>query len=339
MPGTKRQPSVTVVICAYTELRWRLLLAAIASVRAQTLTPQELIVVVDHNPSLHRRLRAQVEPQDAVKIVENSGPHGLSGARNTGVYAATGDVVAFLDDDAAAAPDWLERLCALYDDQDVIAVGGRIVPRWETGRPRYFAEELDWIVGCTYRGMPEVAAAVRNMIGANMSFRREVFERVGGFDTSMGRVDTLPLGCEETEICIRASIEIPRARIVYEPTAVVWHHVPQERTSFRYMLSRSWSEGISKARVSRLVGQRQALGAERHYARIVLPRAFIAGLRNWRNDIDGSGWRRSVTLLAVLAATTLGYARGRLFIKPIRLSALGSSIPRESEGGTNVSTT
>ena len=143
MPGAKRQPSVTVVICAYTELRWRLLLAGIASVRAQTLTPQELIVVVDHNPSLHRRLRAQVEPQDAVKVVENSGPHGLSGARNTGVYAATGDVVAFLDDDAAAAPDWLERLCALYDDQDVIAVGGRIVPRWETGRHARGGTRLD----------------------------------------------------------------------------------------------------------------------------------------------------------------------------------------------------
>ena len=207
---------VSVVICSYTEDRWDMLMAAVDSVRAQTVRPRQTIVVVDYNSDLYKRLIFTVSD---VVILENTGAKGLSGARNTGVSAATTGIVAFLDDDAQAAPDWLERLTALYDDPDVLAVGGRVDPDWEAGRPGYFAQELDWIVGCSHRGLPKVAAEVRNVIGANMSFRSEVLTGVGGFNTALGRQDTLPLGCEETEICIRAVIGSPGSRIVYEPEA------------------------------------------------------------------------------------------------------------------------
>lgn len=60
------------------------------------------------------------------------------------------------------------------------------------------------LVGCTYRGMPKVATEVRNFIGANMSFLAEVPNRVGGFKAALGRQDAVPLGCEETELCIRS---------------------------------------------------------------------------------------------------------------------------------------
>jgi len=301
-------PAVSVVICSYTEERWDTLLGALDSVRAQTVTAQQTIVVVDYNMDLYKRLIFTVP--DAV-IVENTGPKGLSGARNTGAALANGEIVAFLDDDAEAAPDWLARLAALYDDPDVLAVGGRVEPVWEARRPGYFAEELDWLVGCTYRGMPKVAAEVRNVIGANMSFRADVLNRVGGFNTSLGRQATVPLGCEETELCIRAVIGAPGSRVVYEPAAVVYHHVRAERGTLRYMLSRSWSEGISKAQVSRMVGHKRALGPERRYVRQVLPRAVFAGTRDWIRGHDSAGLGRAGTIIAVLAATAGGYLRGR----------------------------
>jgi len=175
-------PEVSVVICSYSEDRWDRLIGALDSVRTQTFPPKQTIVVVDYNVDLYKRLIFTVP--DAV-IVENAGPKGLSGARNTGAGIAKAEIVAFLDDDAEAEPDWLERLAAMYDDPDVLAVGGRVEPLWEAGRPGYFANELDWIVGCTYRGMPKVAAEVRNVIGANMSFRASVLERVGGFNTTL----------------------------------------------------------------------------------------------------------------------------------------------------------
>jgi GT2 family glycosyltransferase len=301
-------PTISVVICSYTEDRWDRLMGALDSVRAQTRPPQQTIVVVDYNMDLYKRLIFTVPD---VVIVENNGPKGLSGARNTGAAVAKAKVVAFLDDDAEAAPDWLERLAAMYDDPDVLAVGGRVEPRWENSRPGYFAEELDWIVGCTYRGMPKVAAEVRNVIGANMSFRADVLDRVGGFNPSLGRQDTLPLGCEETELCIRAVLGSPGSRVVYEPAAIVQHHVPAVRGTFRYMLSRSWSEGISKAQVSRIVGHKRALGPERRYIRQVLPRAVFAGIRGWIRSEDPAGLRRAGVIVAVLAATAAGYLRGR----------------------------
>lgn len=301
-------PTVSVVICSYTEERWGLLLDVIDSVNKQTHAPQQVIVVVDHNVNLYKRLIATVKD---VTLAENSGPKGLSGARNTGVSLVTSDVVAFLDDDAVAAPDWLERLMALYDDVDVLGVGGRVEPLWERGRPGHFGEELDWIVGCSHRGMPRVASEVRNVIGANMSFRLEVLQQVGGFNVALGRQGAKPLGCEETEICIRSIIGSPGSRIVYEPAALVRHHVPAHRGSFRYMLSRSWSEGISKAQVSHIVGHKRALGPERRYVRSVLPRAVFSGISDWTRGEDSQGLRRAGAVLAVLAATTAGYLRGR----------------------------
>ncbi len=300
--------SASVVICSYSEERWDVLMGAVESVRAQTFAPKQTIIVVDYNVELYKKLIFTVS--DAV-IVENGGPKGLSGARNTGVGVANADIVAFLDDDAEAAPDWLERLVSLYDDKDVLAVGGRVEPLWETGRPGHFGGELDWIVGCTYRGMPKVATEVRNVIGANMSFRAEVLNRVGGFNTSLGRQNALPLGCEETELCIRAVLGAPGTRIVYEPAALVRHHVPTKRGTLRYMLSRSWSEGISKAQVSRIVGHKRALGPERRYVRQVLPRAVFAGIRTAIQDREPAGIRRAATIIAVLAATAAGYVRGR----------------------------
>lgn len=301
-------PTVSVVICCYTVTRWDLLLDVIESVRDQTIAPQEVFVIVDHNEDLYERLVSVV---DDVTLVKSSGPRGLSGARNTGVGLANSDIVAFLDDDAEAAPDWLERLIAFYDDPDVLAVGGRVEPVWDTGRPRYFGEELDWIVGCSHRGMPRVASEVRNVIGANMSFRLEVLRQVGGFNIALGRQGAKPLGCEETEICIRSRMGAPGSRIVYEPAAVVRHHVPAHRATFSYMLARSWSEGISKAQVSQVVGHKRALGAERRYVKSVLPRAVLAGIRDWSRGSNPQGLGRAGSVLAVLAFTSAGYLRGR----------------------------
>src|SRR5436190_14939245 len=97
---------ISVIICAHTEDRWNDLVAAVASVQQQTLSPKEIIVVVDHNPSLLKR--AQEHLLDVV-IVENRRTRGLSGARNSGIAVTKGNIIAFLDDDAIAEPHWLEH--------------------------------------------------------------------------------------------------------------------------------------------------------------------------------------------------------------------------------------
>ena len=92
---------------------------------------------------------------------------------DAGVAAAESEVVAFVDD-AVADRNWLAVMAAPYADPHVLGVGGQIIPVWQTGRPKWFAPEFDWPVGCSYRGMPPGRAQVPSFSGAIMSLRRRL---------------------------------------------------------------------------------------------------------------------------------------------------------------------
>ncbi len=338
-----RSPAVTasVVICVYTEKRWDDIVAAVDSVAAQDVSAAETLVVVDHNPALLERAQAEFGPR-GVRVLPNAHRQGLSGARNTAIAEAVGDVVAFLDDDAAARPGWLAALLEPYNDPSVKAVGGVAHPRWPVNRPRVLpgavpydpdaTGELDWIVGCTYTGQPVRQAEVRNLMGCNMSFRREVFERVGGFAEDIGRIGKNPLGCEETELCIRARQAYERAgepiRIIFEPAAAVDHRVSEDRVEWAYLRRRSWAEGLSKAAVSKLVGSEDALSTERSYVARVLPTAVLRELKEGRVS-------SAAAVVTALAWTAAGYARGKLpgATSGVRLPAADSAATRPTSGG------
>jgi glycosyltransferase involved in cell wall biosynthesis len=326
--------NISVVICVYTEDRWDDIRAAVQSVRSQRRPPYELILVVDYNPDLHLRLKR--EYTDAI-VVENTHERGLSGGKNTGVATASGDVVAFLDDDAIADPEWL----AAFEDAmsvepggtpTVVGVGGLTRPLWDTGeRPRWFPEEFDWTVGCTYRGLPADRRPIRNVMGGNAAFRREVVGEVGGFHSGIGRSvqgrKSRPLGCEETEFCIRLSQRRPGSIMMFEPRAVIGHRVPASRATFRYFRSRCYAEGLSKALVAQSVGAGDGLSSERAHAFKTLPAGALRGVADaLRGDL--SGLARAGAIIAGLAWTTWGYAVGSARLR-VRGDRAGRSIQHE----------
>ena len=324
-------PTASVVVCVYTEKRWFDIRSAVESVLAQDVAPLETIVVVDHNDRLFERAEREFGPLGVV-VVANDQVQGLSGARNTALDLASGEVVVFLDDDASARPGWLRALLAPYADPDVIGVGGIAHPRWPDGRPRTLpgaaptdpdaTGELDWVVGCTYTGQPTERAEMRNLMGCNMSLRAEVFKRVGGFAEDMGRIGKNPLGCEETELCIRArqayTADGRTPRILFEPKAAVDHRVSDDRLSWRYLLRRGWAEGISKAAVSKVVGTGDSLSTESSYTLKVLPAGVLREARE-RNPASAAA------IVACFGVTAAGYIRGRLpgATAHVRLPAAG----------------
>lgn len=289
----------SVVICAYTEDRWDDLVRAVDSVRAQTLAAADIAVVVDGCDALLARAQAAF---DGVISIANTQRPGLAGARNSGALATTGAVVAYLDDDAQAAPDWLAELARAYERPSILGVGGHLEPAWATGRPEWFPEEFDWVIGCTYRGIPSQPAPVRNPIGANMSVLREVFDAVGGFRPEMGRL-------EETDFCIRAAERFPDRHWLHWPTARVSHSVTPTRETWRFFVHRCRNEGIAKATMVRMTTRQAGLASERRYVRQTLPAGVVrnlgAGLRG-----DMAGFKRAGAILVGLGATTGGYLRG-----------------------------
>lgn len=307
MPLQTLEFEISVVICAYTDERWNELLASVESVQKQTLPPLEIIVVIDHNDALYQRARKTLKN---IMVIENQQAQGLSGARNSALALAKGSVIAFIDEDATASPNWLEILNANFQDKTVLGVGGQVKPIWQIGRPAWFPEEFDWVVGCTYRGLPEQTAPVRNLIGCNMSFRREVFNSVGGFRNGIGRIGTLPVGCEETELCIRAQKFWPERNFIYDSKAVVLHRVPQKRSNFKYFLSRCYSEGLSKALVSRFTGARSGLNSEWKHVLRVLPLGVLKGFQDGILQGDGSGLGRAGAIISGLFFTIVGFLIG-----------------------------
>jgi GT2 family glycosyltransferase len=295
-------PDVSVVVAAHTLDRWADIVAGVEALAHQTVAPLETILVVDHNDELLARARAELR---GVRVLDNLRTGGASGARNTGVAAARGAVVAFLDDDARPEPDWVERLLPAYDDPAVMAVGGVARPVWPDRRPAHLPPELDWIVGCTYLGQPTVRSDVRNLWGCNMSVRAEVFDRIGGFDEEVGRIGLIPLGAEETELCIRIGQRVRGARVVFEPSAVVHHRVTEARCQWSYLVTRSHAEGISKAAMSRVVGTEAGTSDERRYATRVLPRGVV-------RELVRLNLRGAAGIVSCLAITTWWYVRGRL---------------------------
>lgn len=299
---------MSVVIRTFTEARWDELVAAVDSVRAQVDPPKEIVVVVDHEPRLVDRALARLRD---VVVVDNHQSRGASGSLNSGIAAARSPIIALLDDDAVAAPSWLRSLVGHYRDDHILGVGGRIIPVWAAGKPAWFPEEFYWVVGCTYRGVPTIASPIRNLIGANMSFRRSVWEIVGGFRMGVGAVGAGSLlRGEETEFCIRVSQSWPERRWMYEPEAQVYHHQAHGRSKWSYFRSICYGQGLTKAQISRLLGSRDSLDSERSYAFKTLPAGVVGNVGRAVRHLDVSGFGRAGAIVAGLCFTTAGYVVG-----------------------------
>jgi GT2 family glycosyltransferase len=298
---TPQTPAVSVVMPCHTDERWSCIVAAVESAKAQTLAPAEIIVVVDHNPKLYSRMRRELS---GVTVLENRYAKGVSGNRNTGAFHAGTEIVAFLDDDVIADPEWLGRLVAPFADPAVVGTGGGINPNWLRARPGWFPDEFLWAVGGTYTGMPTTTAPVRNVWSASMAVRRDRFIAVGGFLTGFGK-DGNRNRPEDTELCLRMAAGA--GHWMYVPDAVIAHAVPAGRDNMRFFLKRCYAEGRGKVQMAGL-NDGDSLSSERDYLRRTLPRAVVRELADAGRGRGAKHALRAGAVLVGVAAAGFGAA-------------------------------
>ena len=241
---------VSVVIATHSMARYSELRDAVESILAQRYGQVELVLVVDGTDAVADRARREFGDRESVRVHCLPENRGVSAARTHGAELATGDVVAFLDDDAVANPDWIERLVTAYDDHGALAVGGRMTGDWRGGRPWYLPTEFDWLVGVTYPSFAEAGEEVRNTFESNLSVRRDVFLELGGFDPDLGPTAERYRHGEGAAFGERLRAEYGRG-VVYAPDAVVEHTVFEYRTRPGFLARRAFQQGVSKRRLSR----------------------------------------------------------------------------------------
>lgn len=297
-------PTVSVIIPTYTKARWGWLEEAIASVRAQTVPASEIIVVVDHNPDLLEEISREFSD---IIAVPNIGGRGVSGARNSGVKASRGEIVAFLDDDSIARHDWLAILLRHITTPGVVGVGCYSDGLWDTPCPSWFPGEFSWTIGVSYSGLPKEPTAMRNVWTSAMLVKRSAFEEVGGFREDFGKIGNRSLP-EDTDLCLRIAAAVQEDAVwMWDPEKVMQHRVPAGRATFGYLMSRCFLQGWGKAAMAHMDGFDESTSSERHYALRILPAGIGRGLKDaLRGDLSGLG--RSGAIIAAFTVTVAGYA-------------------------------
>lgn len=295
---------VSVVVCTYQNDAYENVIEAVTSLLDQSHPDLEIIIVVDGNESLRKRLSDNYKAWSNVHVVGPKESTGTSRAKNLGIEMAKGDVVAFLDDDAVASKEWIKRLINTYQKNNPIAVGGKVLPIWLNEKPDFLPEELYWLVGLTYEGFSkEGINEIRNALGPNMSFKREVFEEVGSFnpDFGFGKKGMSYIQAEEPELALRMKNKLGKG-VFYDPELVVYHKVTEGKTKLKVMLRRAFYQGYSKGWLKRVSPSPKPLALEESYLRDLL---FKCIPRRVKKLFLGNGSIVKIKQLLILFATIM----------------------------------
>ena len=169
-------------------------------------------------------------------------PHqGKSYALNTGIREARGDILAFLDDDLTVEPTWLQNLTADLHDGEWVGTAGRTLLAQSFSPPRWLGLNGPYSLGGVLAALfdlgDEPCRLSQAPYGANMAFRKQMFEKYGLFRTDLGPSPNreIPRPNEDTELGRRLLAAGERLR--YEPSAIAYHPVPDDRVQKNYFLA------------------------------------------------------------------------------------------------------
>jgi len=199
----------------------------------QDTLPSEIIVVDDHSDQAFRT--TTVFPRHIpFRVIRTNTELGLSACRNLCIRLTGEELIVFIDDDALPLDNWLSEIIGRFEHDDVEVLGGLCLPAYDRSPPSWWDPN---ILG------EYLTVDNRSIVGCNLAVRRAVFDRIGGFNESLGRYGKKQLSNEETDFLLRAhDLGI---KLAFEPKARVFHFVPGERMNMNYLLRRAWYQGVS----------------------------------------------------------------------------------------------
>jgi glucosyl-dolichyl phosphate glucuronosyltransferase len=229
------------------------------SITKQTIAPDRFEVVIvnnnctDNTEDVCQKFRTENPSVKVFYCIETQ--QGLSYGRNRGIAESKGRIVTFLDDDAFLAPDFFETTLNFFDKHNEInAIGGKILLHYMEKKPSWYNPYLASLLGYFNPGDNEGPFGKHNYFrGSNMSFRKEIFEKYGDFNTSLGRVGKSLFGNEEKELYFR--FKDKGEAMWYVPSAVVYHLVPIERTYSDFVKRQAIGTGASQRQHALIKGK------------------------------------------------------------------------------------
>ncbi len=231
-------PTISVIVCTFN--RKEMVVNCVQSLLRQGYEKKEIIVVDDASTD---GTYEALSDYGSIKVIRHDSEKGSSSSKNDGIKEASGEIIAFTDDDCVVSENWLKEISHTIRFCDM--VGGPVKPLLNGSLPPWWDDGLFWVIGIS----PRLSIRIQHQKtpnyppGSNIAVKKEVLEKINGFNEKLTRFNGGLLGTEDVELC-----EKTRKfgyTIKSNNRMVVYHRVPRNRLTFRYVLRRAYAEGAS----------------------------------------------------------------------------------------------